>query len=58
MEYKDKCTLAKTKTVVFKKGRTLSMDEKLWFGGEEREIVNEIKYLGVVLDTRSKWRKR
>jgi hypothetical protein len=35
----------------------LSRDEKWWLGGEEAEVVKEIKYLGVVLDSRGKRQK-
>jgi hypothetical protein len=45
------------KKVVFKKGRKLSRDEKWWLDGKEIEIVKEIKYLGVMLDSRGKWDK-
>jgi hypothetical protein len=37
---------------VFKKGGKLSRDEKWSLGGEEIEIVKEIKYVGVVMDSR------
>jgi hypothetical protein len=37
---------------VFKKGGKLSRDEKWRLRGEEIEVVKEIKYLGVVLDSR------
>jgi hypothetical protein len=40
-----------------KKGGKLSRDEKWRLGGEEIEVVKEIKYLGVVLDSRGKWEK-
>jgi hypothetical protein len=40
------------KILVFKKGGKLSRDEKWRLGGEEIEIVKEIKYLGVVMDSR------
>jgi hypothetical protein len=46
---------------VFKKGEKLSRDEKWRLGGEEIEVVKEIKYLGVVMDnrgTRDKERKQ
>jgi hypothetical protein len=42
---------------VFKKGGKLSRDEKWQLGEEEIEVVKEIKYLGVVLDSRGKWEK-
>jgi hypothetical protein len=42
---------------VFKKGRKLSRDEKWRLWGEKTEAVKEIKYLGVVLDSRGKWGK-
>jgi hypothetical protein len=35
----------------------LSRDEKWWLGGEEIEVVKEIKYFGVVFDSRGKWDK-
>jgi hypothetical protein len=40
---------------VFLKGGKLSRDEKWSLGGEE--IVKEIKYLGVVMDSRGTWDK-
>jgi hypothetical protein len=42
---------------VFEKGGKPSRDEKWWLGGEEIEVVKEIKYLGLVLDSRGKWEK-
>jgi hypothetical protein len=42
---------------VFKKGGKPSRDEKWRFGEEKIEIVKEIKYLGVVLDSRGTWEK-
>jgi hypothetical protein len=27
-------------------------------GGEEIEVANEIKYLGIILDGRGKWKRR
>jgi hypothetical protein len=35
----------------------LSKDKKWWLVGEQLEIVKEIKYLGVVLDSGSKEEK-
>jgi hypothetical protein len=35
----------------------LSRDEKWWLGRGEIEVVKEIKYLGVVLNSRGKWEK-
>jgi hypothetical protein len=49
-----KTNVDKTKTVVLKKGGKLSRDENLWLDGEEIELVEEIKYLDVVLDSRGK----
>jgi hypothetical protein len=54
-EWSLKINAAKTKIVVFKKGGKPSRDEKWQFGGEEIEVAKEIKYLGVVLDSRGKW---
>jgi hypothetical protein len=42
---------------VFKKGSKPSRNEKWHLGGEEIEVVKEIKYVGVVLDSRGKWEK-
>jgi hypothetical protein len=56
-EWSLKINVAKTKIVVFKKGGKLSGEAKRWFGGEKIEVVKEIKYLGVVLDSRGKWEK-
>jgi hypothetical protein len=47
----------KTKIVVFKKGGKLSRDKKWRLGGEEIEVVKEIKYLDVVSDSRGTWDK-
>jgi hypothetical protein len=52
-----KINVDKTKTAVFKKGGKLSRDEKWWLDGKETEIVKEMKYLGVMLDSRGKWDK-
>jgi hypothetical protein len=52
-----KINVDKTKIVVFKKGGNLSRDEKWRLDGEEIEIVKEIKYLGMMLDSREKWDK-
>jgi hypothetical protein len=46
-----------TKIVVIKKGGKLSRDEEWNFGGEKIEIVKEIKYLGVVMDSTGTWDK-
>jgi hypothetical protein len=54
-EWSLKINVTKTKTVVFKKGGKLSRDKRWRLGGEE--IVKEIKYLGVVLDSRGTWDK-
>jgi hypothetical protein len=40
------------------KTKELNRDEKWWLRGEEIEIIKEIKYLGMVLDSRGKWGKR
>jgi hypothetical protein len=56
-EWSLKINVAKTKIVVFKKGGKPSRDEKWQLGGEEIEVVTEIKYLGIVLDSRGKWEK-
>jgi hypothetical protein len=60
-DYSDEWSLqinvTKTKIVVFKKGGKLSRDEKWRLGGEEIEIVNKIKYLGVVINSRGTWDK-
>jgi hypothetical protein len=53
-EWSLKINVTKIK-VVFKKGGKLSRDEKWRLGGEEIEVVKEIKYLGVVLDSRGTW---
>jgi hypothetical protein len=43
---------------MFKKGGKSSRDEKWRLRGEEIEVAKEIKYLGVVLDSRGKWEER
>jgi uncharacterized protein YfeS len=43
--------------VVFKKKEKLGRDAKWWLDGKEIEIVKEIKYLGMMLDSRGKWVK-
>jgi hypothetical protein len=43
---------------VFKKRGKLSRDEKWRLGGEEIEIVKEIEYLRVVMDSRGTWDKQ
>jgi hypothetical protein len=42
-EWSLKILAAKTKIVVFKEGGRPSTDEKWWLGGEEIEVVKEIK---------------
>jgi hypothetical protein len=54
-EWSLQINVTKTKIVVFKKGAKLSRDEKWRLGGEEIEIVKEIKYLWVVMDSRGTW---
>jgi hypothetical protein len=44
--------------VVFMKGGKLSRDEKWWLDEEEMEVVKEMKYLHVMLDSRGKWGKK
>jgi hypothetical protein len=39
------------------KGGKLSRDEKWCLCGEETEAVKEMKYLGIILDSRGKWGK-
>jgi hypothetical protein len=56
-EWSLKINVTKTKIVVFKKEGKLSRDEKWRLGGEEIEVVKEIQYLGVVLDSRGTWDK-
>jgi hypothetical protein len=56
-EWSLKINVTKTKIVVFKKGGKLSRDEKWRLEGEEIETVKEIKYLGVVMDSRGTWDK-
>jgi hypothetical protein len=56
-ERKLKINTSKTKTVVFKKGGKLSQYEHWKLRGEEIEVANEIKYLGIILDGRGKWEK-
>jgi hypothetical protein len=54
-EWNLKIHVAKTKIVVFKKVQKLSKDEKWWLGRKEIEVVKEIKFLDVVMDSRGKW---
>jgi hypothetical protein len=56
-EWKLKINTNKTKIVVFKKGGKLSKYENCKLGGEETEVANEIKYLGIILDGRGKREK-
>jgi hypothetical protein len=56
-EWSLKINVTKTKIVVFKKGRKLGRDEKWNLGGEEIKIIKEVKYLGVVMDSRGTWDK-
>jgi hypothetical protein len=56
-EWSLKINVTKTKIVVFKKGGKLSRDENGRLGGEEIEVVKEIKYLCVVMDSRGTWDK-
>jgi hypothetical protein len=56
-EWKLKININKTKIVVFKKRGKLSKYKNWKLGGEEIEVANEIKYLGIILDGRGKWEK-
>jgi F0F1-type ATP synthase alpha subunit len=56
-EWKLEINTNKTKIVVFKKGGKLSKYENLKLGGEEIEVANEIKCLGIIVDGRGKWEK-
>jgi hypothetical protein len=53
-EWKLKTNTSKTKIVIFKKGENY---ENMKIGGEEIDIANEIKYLGITVDGRGKWEK-
>jgi hypothetical protein len=56
-EWNLKINTNKTKIVLFKKGGKLSKYENWKMGGEEIEVANETKYLGIILDGRRKWEK-
>jgi hypothetical protein len=53
-----KINVTNTKILMSEKGGKLSRDEKWSLGGDEIEIVREIKYLGVVMDSKGTWVKR
>jgi hypothetical protein len=42
---------------VFKKGGKLSRGKKWQLWGEEIEVVKEVKYVGMILDSRGTWDK-
>jgi hypothetical protein len=56
-EWKLKINTSKAKIVVFKKGGKLSKYENWKLEGEEIEVANEIKYVGIILDGRGFGRK-
>jgi hypothetical protein len=56
-EWKLKINVEKTKRVVFKKGGKLSKNLKWRLKTEEKEVTNNIKYLGVIFHCRGNGRR-
>ena len=50
-----KVNIKKTKVTVFKGGPKLKNNEKWWFSGQNVEVVNSFKYLGVKFVFNGKW---
>jgi hypothetical protein len=53
-----KCNLKKTKILVFKKGGKLQKNDKLFMHDQLIEVVNEINYLGITLESAGGWNSR
>jgi hypothetical protein len=51
------CILKKTKILVFKKGRKLKKKEKWFVYDQLIDVVNEISYLGVTLESTGGWNR-
>jgi hypothetical protein len=57
-EWKLKCNLNKTKILVCKKGDKLKKDEKWFVNDYQMEVVNEINYLGFLLESTGGWNRQ
>jgi hypothetical protein len=53
-----KCNLSKSKIVVFKKGGKLNNTERWNMGGQNIEIIDRFKYLGITLENTGEWRNQ
>ena len=47
--------MAKTKLMVFRNGRPLRINEKVYFNGDLLESVNGYKYLGLMMSPNLHW---
>jgi hypothetical protein len=57
-EWKLKCNLEKTKILVCKKGGKLRKDEKWFVKHYQIEVVNEVNYLGVLVESTGGWNRQ
>jgi hypothetical protein len=57
-EWKLKCNLKKTKILVCEKGGELKEDEKWFVNDYKIEMVNEINYLGIFLESNGVWNRQ
>jgi hypothetical protein len=57
-EWKLKCNLNKTKTLVCKKGGKLKKDEKWFVNDYQIEVANEINYLRISLESTVCWNRQ
>jgi hypothetical protein len=53
-----KCNWSKYKILVFKKGRKLKIIESWKMGGQNIEIVDKFKYLGITSENTGGWRNQ
>jgi hypothetical protein len=57
-EWKLKCNLNKTKILVCKKSGKLKKDERWFVNDYQIEVVNEVNYLGVLLESTGGWNRQ
>uniref|UniRef100_A0A3Q3S8W6 Reverse transcriptase domain-containing protein n=1 Tax=Mastacembelus armatus TaxID=205130 RepID=A0A3Q3S8W6_9TELE len=55
--YGMRVTLSKTKIMVFRRGGCLNKDEKWYFAGEQIEVLNCYKYMGILFTPKLSWWK-
>jgi hypothetical protein len=57
-EWNLKCNLSKSKIIVFKEGGKLKNTERLSMVGQNREIIDKFKYLGITSENTGEWRNQ